>query len=94
MTRFERAAQLWSLLVFAARNQQILSYTTVSQLTGIAPVGVGGCLSPIQKYCKNQKLPLLNALVVNEEEGIPGEGFRGDRYSKNKHGFLSLIGSN
>ncbi len=77
MTKFQRAAQLWSLLVFAARNQQILSYKLVEQLTGIFAPGVGGCLGPIQSYCKHQKLPPLTAIVINEDQGLPGEGFTG-----------------
>jgi hypothetical protein len=75
MTKFERAAQLWPLLAFAARNRQILSYGLVGQLTGVPPIAVGGFLGPIQSFCKQQKLPGLTALVVHEEDGLPGEGF-------------------
>jgi hypothetical protein len=78
VTRFDRSAQLWSLLVLAARNQQILSYSMVRQMTGLAPVGMGKCLGPIQRYCEKHKLPLLNVLVVNEQGGVPGEGYHGD----------------
>jgi hypothetical protein len=74
MNKSQRAAQLWSLLVFAARNQQLLSYSAVEHLTGIPKVGVGGLLGSISHYCKNRKLPWLTSLVVNEETGLPGEG--------------------
>jgi hypothetical protein len=74
MNRSQRALQLWSWLVFAARNQQILSYSTVEHLTGIPKVGVGALLGTISHYCKNRKLPWLTSLVVNEETGLPGEG--------------------
>jgi hypothetical protein len=75
MTRHERSAQLWSLLIFAARNQQILSYSMVEKLTGLPKVGVADFLSPIQRYCEKHDLPPLTALVVNEKTGVPGSGF-------------------
>lgn len=75
MTKYDRAAQLWSLLVFAARNQKILSYGMVAQLTGIPQQGVGMFLGPIQAYCKLYKLPPLTSIVVNEPTGLPSIGF-------------------
>src|ERR1700722_3258601 len=74
LDKYQRAVQLWSLLVLAARNQQLLSYTTVERLTGIPKVAVGGMLGTISHYCKDRNLPWLTALVVGEESGLPGEG--------------------
>ena len=48
----------------------------VQELTGIAVIGIGGVLEPIQKYCKRHKLPPLTVLVVNEKTGLPGVGFK------------------
>ncbi len=84
MDKYQRAAQLWSLLVLAARNQQLLSYSTIEHLTGIPKVAVGGMLGTISHYCNNRKLPWLTALVVNEETGLPGEGLIGS--AKRKYG--------
>ena len=75
MTKNERAAQLWPMLVLAARNQQILSYGIVEKLTGIPKQAVGDFLEPIQSYCKHKKLPPLTSLVVSEANGLPSEGF-------------------
>ena len=75
MTKYERAAQFWSVLVLAARTQQVLSYDIVGRLTGIPRQGVGEFLGPIQDYCKRNDLPPLTSLVVNEETGLPGVGF-------------------
>jgi hypothetical protein len=75
MTKNDRAAQMWSLLVLAARNQQILSYALVQKLTGIPKQGVGRFLDPIQSYCKRNKLPPLTSLIVNEVTGMPSHGF-------------------
>jgi hypothetical protein len=78
----ERAAQLWSLLVLAARNQQILSYSMVEKLTGLPRQSIGRRLSSIQRYCLDEDLPPLTSLVVNEDEGVPGEGFVGAKIDK------------
>lgn len=71
----ERAWQVWSLLAFAARNRQTLTYEIVAQLTGMATPGLGAVLEPIQSYCLLNKLPALSALVVNKGTGLPGTGF-------------------
>ncbi len=75
MTRFERAAQLWSLLALASRHQQILSYDLVERLTGLPRQGVGEYLAPIQDYCLQNNLPPMTALVVSERTGVPSPGF-------------------
>lgn len=75
MTREERAAQFWSLLVLAARTQQVLSYGLMERLTGIPKQAVGQILGPIQEYCKRNDFPPLTSLVVNERDGLPSAGF-------------------
>lgn len=75
MTRPERAAQIWSLLVLAARNRQTLTYDMVSKMIGVPRPGIGQFLEPIQSYCLINGLPPLTILVVQEDTGIPGVGF-------------------
>jgi hypothetical protein len=75
MTRNEQATQVWPILVLSARNQQILSYSTIGRLIKAMPVSMGKILDPIQKYCEHHKLPPLTAIAVNEATGLPGEGF-------------------
>jgi len=75
MTKYERAAQLWPLLVLAATHRQVLTYDIVSKLTGVPRPAIGGFLDPIQQYCQVKKIPPLTVLVVSEKSGIPGEGF-------------------
>jgi hypothetical protein len=36
MTSTERAQQFWSVLAFAAREQKVVSYEMLSQMTGMA----------------------------------------------------------
>jgi hypothetical protein len=75
MTTSERATQIWSILALASRNRQILTYNLVARLTGVARVGLGQCLEPIQSYCLLNELDPLTILVVSEKSGMPGVGF-------------------
>jgi hypothetical protein len=74
-TANDRAAQIWSILALAARNRQVLTYNLVAKLTGVARVGLGRCLEPIQSYCLLHQLEPLTILVVQEKSGLPGVGF-------------------
>ena len=75
MTREERAQQLWSILVLAARNRQILTYEIVGQACGVPAPSIGDFLRPIQQFCSENGLPPLTSIIVNKNSGIPGEGF-------------------
>ncbi|NLS96643.1 MAG: hypothetical protein GXX96_31290 [Planctomycetaceae bacterium] len=75
MTTGERAAQIWSILALASWNRQVLTYNLVAKLTGVARVGLGHCLEPIQSYCLLKELHPLTILVVSEKSGMPGVGF-------------------
>lgn len=75
MNRYQRAAQIWSLLVLAARNRQTLTYDLVSKLTGVPRQDLGTILEPIQSYCLLNHLPSLPMLVVSQRNGLPGLGF-------------------
>lgn len=75
MKREERAQQLWSILVLAARNRQTLTYDIIAKATGMMTPGIGDMLRPIQQYCIENKLPALTSLIVNGKTGLPGIGF-------------------
>ncbi len=75
MTTHERAAQIWPVLVLAAHNRQILTYCILKKLAGMAAVGLGQCLEPIQSYCLIHELPPITILVVSEKTGMPGVRF-------------------
>jgi hypothetical protein len=72
MTAEQRAMQMWSLLVVAARAQQLLSYKTVGQVTGLPPQSQAGFLGRVAMYCRKKNLPPLTAIVVSQESGLPG----------------------
>lgn len=77
MSREQRAAQIWSILVFAARNRQTLTYGLLGKLIGAPPAALGDWLRPIQSYCISHALPPLTVIVVSESSGMPGTGFIG-----------------
>src|SRR5947209_16378988 len=74
-TRFERAIQIWSILGFAARSRQVLTYGILARMVGILPHHLGQFLEPVQSYCLLHGLPPLTAIVVQESTGLPGLGF-------------------
>jgi hypothetical protein len=76
MTAPERAAQIWGILALAARNRQILTYKMVGKLIGVPAQGLPNLLDPVHEYCVLRKLPPLTILVVREDTGLPGSGFR------------------
>lgn len=75
MDRFQRAFQIWPVLVLAARGRQVLSYDLLAHLIGVPRVALGQMLEPIQSYCILNRLPALTSLVVSDETGVPGLGF-------------------
>jgi hypothetical protein len=75
MTRFERSVQIWSVLALAAHNRQVLTYSMIAKLIGVARFGLKQCLEPIQSYCLLHNLQPLTVLVVSEKTGMPGVGF-------------------
>jgi hypothetical protein len=75
MKREERAQQLWSILVLAARSRQVLTYEMVAQACGVPAPSIGDFLRPIQQYCTENGLPPLTSIIVNKSSGLPGDGF-------------------
>jgi len=75
MTRYERASQVWSLLVVAALERKTYRYGKVADILGFGGAGVlAPILGCIMWYCQENNLPPLTVLVVNAETGLPGEG--------------------
>jgi hypothetical protein len=77
VTSPERAQQFWAVLVFAAREQKVVSYEILAQMTGMAN-NCGQELGYIYYYCLHNDLPLLNLLAVGNENGRPSDGCPAD----------------
>ncbi len=75
MTIYQRAAQLWAVLAFAASNHQVITYSILSKLAGVPNPALGKMLEPIQTYCQRKRIPPLTVLVVKDKTGMPGTGF-------------------
>lgn len=75
MSRFDQTTCIWPLLVFAAKNRQVLSYDLLGRLIGVPESDLGRLLEPIQSFCVIKELPPLTSIVVRARTGMPGEGF-------------------
>jgi alkylated DNA nucleotide flippase Atl1 len=74
MTTYERALQIYQILIGAAHNRQVLTYPIVAELIGVPKQGLANHLEHIMKYCQRKKLPPLTSLVVKKRLGRPGPG--------------------
>src|SRR4051794_11043213 len=79
MTEWQRAQQIWSVLVFAAREQKVLSYEMLAQITGMSNM-MGDELGYIHNYCKHHRpdMPWLNVLAISKKSGRPSAAFPTD----------------
>ena len=75
MTRQQRASQIWALLICAAYERKTYTYGGVASILGFGGAGVlSQILELIMCYCRDNNLPPLTALVVNQDTGLPGDG--------------------
>jgi hypothetical protein len=76
MTRAQRAQLAWLVLVGAAHNRQVLTYTIVAERIGMGAGTLAQVLGCIMYYCQQNDLPPLTVLVVKQDTGLPGDGLR------------------
>jgi hypothetical protein len=70
-----RALQIWQILIGKAHNRQTINYIDLAKMLGYADARpVANMLSLIMRYCDQNHLPPLTALVVNKGTGAPGDG--------------------
>lgn len=75
MTRYQRASQIWSLLVCAARERKTYTYGKIADILGFGGAGtMAPILGCIMWFCDENELPPLTVLVVNQDTGLPGDG--------------------
>jgi hypothetical protein len=74
-SRSERAIQAWVILVSCAMNRQTITYGKLGRkmFKGKGAGVLAQPLGTIAFYCKKEKLPDLNALVVGAGRGRPGK---------------------
>ena len=77
---YARSLQVWQLLIGAAANRQTVTYGQLAKSMGYEyqfPLPVFAPLDVVADYClqyREQGLPMLPVLVVNQDTGLPGEG--------------------
>lgn len=70
-----RALQVWQILIGKAHNRQTITYIDLANMIGYSDAKpLPNILNYIMKYCKQNDLPPLTALVVNKKTGAPGSG--------------------
>ena len=75
-THGTRAQQIWLILIGKAHNRQTLTYGQLADLIGFHGSGtLGAILGHISGYCRENALPPLNVLVINQSTGQPGDGY-------------------
>lgn len=85
---FSRAKKAWPLLVKRAKGNPPLSpytYKEISEKLELHHRAASWFLSEIQEFCRENKLPPLQALVVNKKTRLPGHGYYGSKIDHTSH---------
>jgi hypothetical protein len=75
MNTYERAIQIYQVLIAAAHNRQLLTYQILGQQIGVPGRGLGSHLGHILRYCERRGLPRLTSLCVSKDDGVPSHGY-------------------
>lgn len=73
--------KVYSALIYAAKDQKKLNYTDIAKIMNLPETGqhmgaeTGHLLCEISENEHNNERPLLGAVVVKSNMGIPGDGF-------------------
>jgi len=74
----QRARHAWPILVKLAKSGSApITYGELSAQLALHHRAAGYFLGVIQAYCKKERLPKLQALVVNKATRVPGSGYEG-----------------
>jgi alkylated DNA nucleotide flippase Atl1 len=70
-----RALQIWQILICKAANRQTMTYGALAHMLGFKGAGkLSHFLGHIMLYSRQNDLPPLTVLVVNEKTSLPGSG--------------------
>ena len=75
MNTYERAIQIYQILISAAHNRQLLTYDIVGKHIGVPRQGLAGHLEHILRHCESNKLPPLTSICVSKTSGQPSQGY-------------------
>lgn len=81
-----RAKRAWPYLAMRANKRgEPFTYKELCEKLGLHHRAAGHFLGVIQEYCNANKLPPLQALVVNKSTRLPGSGYIGSPRTKASH---------
>lgn len=72
----KKAAVAWPILCQAAQERETLSYRQLADRLGMHHRPIKYLLDVIYQYCSTEGLPALSGIVVRQDTGTPGDGFR------------------
>ena len=75
MSTYERAIQIYQILIAAAYHRQVLTYEILGKMIGVPSRALACHLGHLMRYCQRGRLPPLTVLVVQKKSGKSGEGF-------------------
>ena len=76
MTEAEKIDRVYSALAECAREQNLISYSSLSQEAGVGSArSIGVQLAYIAGFCAGRKWPHLTSLVVQNGTTRPGSGY-------------------
>lgn len=75
MNTYERAIQIYQVLIGAAHHRQLLTYDIVGKHIGVPRQGLANHLEHLLRYCEKEKLPRLTSICVSEKTGQPSHGY-------------------
>jgi hypothetical protein len=71
-----RGLQIWQILIAAAHARQTVRYGKLAKMLEYGGAGtLARMLGHVFFWCRDNELPFLTVLVVNQDSGVPGEGF-------------------
>ncbi len=71
----QRARAAWPYLVQTARQGRRITYGELCALIGLHHRAAGWFLGVIQRFCRQNSLPPLQAVAVNKQTRVPGSGY-------------------
>lgn len=65
------------ILVEVAQDHEVITYSHVCEKIGnqITPINLGNFIGELSEVSYKLRLPLISVLVVNQDTGVPGDGF-------------------
>jgi hypothetical protein len=71
-TKFD---MLVRFMIVAAENTRLVQYSEITKVFGISLEDIRDYAAFLGVFCRVNKYPLLNSLIINTKDGMPGDDF-------------------